>query len=180
MNLTLAEIAAKFGRLDCVDDENQAQFATGLRNLVQRHYLPPTSQQGRVFLYDRAAALTIRLAQIAADFGIPRTSIDALCRWLNTSGERRHILPSGGAMGVSHAVEAIQRVETNECFALHMIMTADRNIYVRADWKRDFPRSARVESALRQINQGPKGEIARFTLPASDLIAQILPSLAKD
>ncbi|MFN3312578.1 MAG: hypothetical protein ACK46Q_03825 [Hyphomonas sp.] len=176
---TLAEIAARFARQDGVEDEHHAQFEKGLRNLVQRHFLPPTTQQGRIFLYDRAAAATIRLAQIASEFGIPRATIDTLTRWLSGSGERREKLPSGGQMGVSHAAEAIQRLEAGEAFALHLIMTTDRTVFVRADWERDRPRSERAENALRLIGKGPKAEIARFTLPASELIAEILPLFAK-
>ncbi|AUM72925.1 hypothetical protein [Paracoccus jeotgali] len=180
---TLAEIAARLARHDDVEDEHHAQFEKGLRNLVQRHFLPPTTQQGRIFLYDRAAAATIRLAQIASEFGIPRASIDTLTRWLSGSGERREKLPSGGQMGVSHAAEAIQRVEAGEEFALHIIMTTERTVFVRADWKSDReidPESqARADNALRLIGKGPKPEIARFSLPASELIAEILPLFAK-
>lgn len=176
---TLAEIATRFARQDGIEDDHHAQFEKGLRNLVQRHYLPPTTQQGRIFLYDRSAAATIRLAQIASEFGIPRTSIEILTRWLSGSGQRQEKMPNGGAMGVSHAAEAIQRIEAGEVFALHIVMTTDRTVFVRADWERDRPRSERAENALRLIGKGPKSEIARFTLPASDLIAEILPLFAK-
>lgn len=161
---TLAEIAAKLGRLDGIDDDNHAQYEKGLRNLVQRHFLPPTTQQGRVFLYDPAAAVTIRLAQIAAEFGITRTSIDTLTRWLSGVGERR----------ISHAAEAIQRHEAGEVFSLHIVMRADRSVIVRADWTDERPRSERADNALRLLH-GP--DIAAFSLPASYVIAEILPSL---
>lgn len=173
---TLTEIAAIFGRLDGIDDENHGQYEKALRNLVQRHYLPPTGQQGRIFVYDRPAAVTIRLAQIASEFGIPRTTIDMLARWLSNSGVRRKKL-SNGWVGVSRAAEAIQRVEENEVFSFHLVLSADRIVGVKADWNSDHPLGERAESVLRMIDQD--AEIARFTLPASAQIAKILPLLAK-
>lgn len=174
---TLAEIAAKFARLDGVEDEQHAHFEKGLRNLVQRHFLPPTTQQGRVFLYDPAAAVTIRLAQIAAEFGLPRTTIDTLSRWLTASGDRRQATPQGGAMGVLHSAEAIQRAEAGEVFGIHVIMRADGNVIAKADWQSDTSGSERAQNALRSIGHEPKPEVARFSLPASRLIAEILPLL---
>lgn len=173
---TLAEIAAKFARIDSVEDEKHTAFEKGLRNLVQRHFLPPTTQQGRIFLYGHAATVTIRLAQIAAEFGIPRTTIDTLSRWLSNSGERKEAQGSG-FRGVSRGEEAIQRVEAGESFAVHVVMRADRSVIVKADWERDHLRSERAENAARLIGQEPKPEIARFSLPASALIAEILPLL---
>lgn len=174
---TLAEIAAKFARLDAVADDHHSQFEKGLRNLVQRHFLPPTTQQGRIFLYDKAAAVTIRLARIAAEFGLPRTTIETLSRWLSGSGERKEKQGSG-YLGVSRAAEAIQRVQAGETFAIHVIMRADRSVFVQADWTPDRPRNERIVQAAVAagvVNTSP--EIARFTLPASRLIAEILPLL---
>ncbi|RDW14105.1 hypothetical protein [Paracoccus thiocyanatus] len=189
----LTEIAAKFARLDGVGDENHAQFLTSMRNLTQRHHLPPTEQVGRSFLYDHGAAVTIRLAQIAAEFGLPRTTIDTLSRWLSGSGERKEKQGSGWR-GLSHAEEAIQRVNAGESFALHVVMRADRSVIVKADWKTDrdaeieaMPDDKRGEAEKRRANirqaaadigvTNVSPEIARFSLPASTLIAEILPLL---
>lgn len=182
-NLTLAEIAAKFSRLDGIEDHDHAQYEKALRNLVQRQYLPMTTQQGRVFLYDNAAAVTIRLAQIAAEFGIPRASIDNLTRYLTNAGDR--VKPvKGGHRGVSRAEEAIERVSSGEGFAIHVIMRADGTVVAKADWKSDRPADnpedvSRVKEALRLAGLEPKPEIARFSLPASRLIAEVLPLLGK-
>lgn len=173
---TLAEISAKFARIDGTEDKDHAAFEKSLRNLVQRNFLPMTTQQGRIFLYDNAAAVTIRLSQIAAEFGVSRASIENLSRWLSGSGERKEKQGSGWR-GVSHAEEAIQRLEAGETFSIHIIMRADRSVIVKADWEPDHPRSERAENALRLIGQEPKPEIARFSLPASALIAEILPLL---
>lgn len=178
-DLTLAEIAARFACLDDVDDADHAAYEKALRNLVQRHFLPPTTQQGRVFLYDRAAAVTIRLAQIAAEFGLPRASIDTLSRWLSNSGERR-VKVEGGYMGVSRAAEAIERVESGESFSIHVVMRADGSVRAEADWASDSPRSPRAADAIRAARGEPMPEVARFTLPASRLIAEILPLMSKD
>lgn len=177
---TLAEIAAKFGRLDGVEDDQHAQFEKGLRNLVQRHYLPPTTQQGRIFLYDAAAAVTIRLAQIASEFGMSRPNIETLARWLSASGERKAQQGSGWR-GILHAEEAIQRAEAGEEFSVHVIMRSDLSVIVKADWKADReidPKSAeRAANALRSIGKEAKPEVARFSLPASRLVQDILPAL---
>lgn len=190
---TLAEIAAKFARIDGIEDENHATFEKGLRNLVQRHFLPQTTQQGRIFLYNNAAAVTIWLAQVAAEFGLPRASIENLSRWLSESGERREKQGSGWR-GVPRAEEAIQRLNAGEFFGLHVVMRADRSVIVKADWKSDrsaeieaMPNGKRAEVKQRRANirqaaadigvTNVSPEIARFSLPASALIAEILPSL---
>ncbi|SEN58034.1 hypothetical protein SAMN04488103_1067 [Gemmobacter aquatilis] len=172
---TLAEIAAGFARIDGISDEDHPAFDKFLRNLTQRHFLPPTEQVGRAFLYDPAAAVTIRLAQIAAEFGLPRTTIDALARWLSGSGERKKRISDSMLKGVTYAEEALDRVTAGETFAVHVIMCVDRSVIVKPDW--DHPRSEHAENALRLIGKGPKAEIARFSLPASALIAEILPFL---
>ncbi|WP_112312477.1 hypothetical protein [Pseudogemmobacter bohemicus] len=174
---TLADIAAKFARLDAIEDDTHAQFEKGLRNLVQRHFLPPTSQQGRVFLYDAAAAVTIRFAQIAAEFGLPRPTIDTLARWLSGSGERTKKQGSG-FRGVLRSEEAIDRVEAGETFAVHIVMRADGSVTVKSDWQTDRGADDRVRNAALSaglVNVSP--EVARFSLPASRLIAEILPLL---
>ncbi|WP_054007893.1 hypothetical protein [Cypionkella psychrotolerans] len=176
---TLAQIAAFAAGIDGIEVEQFTAYEKSLRNLVQRHFLPPISQHGRVFLYDRGGAVTIRLAHIAAEFGIPRTTIDSLTRWLSGSGTRRK--PTrGGFVGLSQSDEAIERVENGEVFALHIIMTADRSVSVQADWKKDTSASEKVESALQQRGQETGMEIARFTLPAANIIAQFLPPMTKD
>ncbi|RWR12048.1 hypothetical protein [Paenirhodobacter populi] len=172
MTYTLAEIAAKFARLDAVPDEHSAQYLTTLRNLTQRHHLPPTEQIGRSFIYNDAAAITIRLAQIAAEFGLPRTTIDTLSRWLTNSGNRRRKV-EGGFMGVARAEEAIERATAGETFNVYIVMHADRSVAVKADWTPDRPKSERVINASPEISP----EIARFSLPASRLISEILPLL---
>lgn len=174
-NFTLAQIAALTARLDGIDDDQHTAYEKALRNLVQRHFLPPSTQQGRIFLYDRAAAVTIRLAQIAAEFGIPRTTIDTMTRWLSGSGDRRkHV--AGGFMGVSRADEAIERVTAGETFAIHIIMRSDRAVIVKADWQAQ-PHNQKVEDALLLTGRDDQQEIARFSLPASELIAALLPLL---
>ncbi|MEI4473334.1 hypothetical protein [Frigidibacter sp. MR17.24] len=183
-HLTLAEIAAKFARMDGVEDDRHAPYEKALRNLVSRHFLPPTTQQGRVFLYDSAASLAIRLGQIASDFGLPRTSVDTLTRWLSASGDRKLELPEGGLMGLSHAEEAIQRAKSGEAFNVHLIMRADRSVIVQQDWVSDRAvddqRNARMRAALKSLGHDAGPEIARFSLPASRIITEMLPVLGED
>ncbi len=190
---TIAEIAAGFARIDGISDEDHPAFDKTLRNLTQRHFLPPTEQVGRAFLYDPAAAVTIRLAQIAAEFGLPRTTIDHLTRWLSGSGERKKRLSENMLQAVSYAEEAVQRTEAGEAFGIHVILRRGSTPIVAADWQSDRDAAlenasederkkaeksrARVRSAMRAIGYDEKPEIARFTLPASALIAEILPFL---
>ncbi|WP_408592305.1 hypothetical protein ACIPCF_10020 [Paracoccus marcusii] len=164
---TLAEIATRFARHDGIDADGLAHYEKSLRNLVQRHYLPPTIQQGRAFLYSRPAAVTIRLAQIASNFGIPRMSLDTLTRWLSDK----------------HIAEAIERANSGESFGIHLIMTSSGTIFASADWadRKEIDKKSltRAEKALAWIGEGPRAEVARFTLPASALIAETLHVLGE-
>ncbi|MBB4120212.1 hypothetical protein [Martelella radicis] len=173
---TLAEIIPVFASLDNVPAKDIARYEKALRNLVQRNHLPPSDQRGRVFMYDEGALSAIRLVQIANEFGLDRTAIDPLARWLAESGTRRRKV-TGGWLGVTHSAEAVERVQNGEEFSVSLVLGADYRYCVEASWSLDQPKSERVENSLRLAGLSNAPAIARFSLPASSIIVELLSSL---
>ena len=175
---TLTEITPVFAALDRVPEEGIPQYEKALRNLLQRHHLPPSDQRGRVFLYDHGAISAIRLVQIANTFGLDRLAIDPLARWLHASGERKRRV-EGGWFGVSHCEEAVERSQAGEDFSISLICRSDYRFDVEADWHPGEPPSERVRQALESagLSRQAPPEIARFMLPAASLIRAVIGAL---
>lgn len=159
---TLAELTPEFARLDGVEGD-LAAYEKALRNLVQRNHLPPTDQAGRVFLYDLPEAAAIRIAQIANDFGLSRAAIDPICRWMRDA--YRGTFPPKPGLQPSNMSEAVRRVREGEAFAVTLTMDARRRYLVKPDWERPHRRKAPQEYP----------EIGGFAVPASQIIADLLP-----
>ncbi|WP_108259131.1 hypothetical protein [Mangrovicoccus ximenensis] len=170
---TLTEITRKFAALDGIEEGQHVQYEKSLRNLCQRNNLPPTEQRGRVFHYDQSAAVAIRLAQIANEFGVSRPVLQHLAYWLAETGERRTKVP-GGWLGVSHAREAVERTKAGEEFAISVICGQDWRFRVEADWGPKKVKDPELQAAIQAAGRAHAPEIARLTLPASEIIASVL------
>lgn len=158
---TLAELTPEFARLDGLSGD-LAAYEKSLRNLTQRHHLPPTDQWGRIFLYGASGAAAIRIAQIAADFGLSRAALDPLCRWFT---KPYLYYPPKPGLQPTNAGEAVRRTKAGETFAITLTMGADRRYLVKADWRQEPRRKLTVQPV----------EIAGFAVPASTIISQLLP-----
>lgn len=160
--LTLSEIAPIFARLDGNEDETAA-VEKSLRNFVQRFPLPPTSREGRVFLYDNPAVVALRLGYVAHRFGLNRVLLHPYTQFLH-----------------QRAQEAIRRCEAGEDFAFHAVARPIGDDFwaswdePAADSSDDQCRAERARWLMRR-----KGiELGRFS-QGGGLVAQILPLLRK-
>lgn len=167
---TLAELAVHFAQLDNVAPNELTTFEKGLRNLTQHNFLPPNDQVGRIFKYDVDGAAAVRLVQVANDFGIKRASLSVLTRFLFDHGTANF-----GQKPVSLIREAVDRAKAGESFSLSIIMGADRTYRCEVDWQKK-PKSERVEQAFGSAGRECSPELARFTLPMSAIILDLLPA----
>lgn len=157
---TLTEIADTFARLDSVASVDRAAYEKALRNLAQRHHLPPADIAGRVFIYDEAGATSIRLVQIAHAFDIGRMALESLTRFL---ADRRG--------------EVMDRARAGETFNVAVLMGADGRFRTLANWSRlaeDEAGQARRQRAAQLAGRAHAAEVARFVLPASDIARAVL------
>jgi hypothetical protein len=161
---TLAEISAIFAELDDTPEGETAQLDKALRNLSQRHYFPPDAQEGKAFKYSRESIVTLRLAYIASVFGLDRMTVDALNKWLR----QLELTKRGSTSNIGHA---IRRTAKGETFAIHIEMDATGRTWCKADWETAPTVSTRGSDVLDLIRPA----VARFTLPCSDLIRDLLP-----
>lgn len=160
---TLSKIAETFARLDAIAPEDRAAYEKGLRNLAQRNHLPPADVSGRVFLYDDAGAASIRMIQIAHAFGIGRMALEALTQFL-----------------AGHRLEIMARVQGGETFNVAICMGADGRFRALSDWSRPAADDAgreRRQRAAQMAGRAHAPEIARFTLPASEIARDVLAAL---
>ena len=171
---SLSDISPVFAKIDQTSEEDFPKLDKALRNLTQRLHLPPSDQRGRIFLYDRAAVASIRLAYLAHECGLDRLALEPFARWMTQAGSRRKKV-DGGKIGISNIEEAIDRANDGETFNVHVIFLDSGRTRCTADWTLDEPRSERVERNLQAIDTAE--EIARFSMPASRLISRLLAEL---
>lgn len=159
--LTLAEIAQKFAVLDALPADRMPALEKALRNLVQRHYLPPSDQKGRVFFYSDRATASIRIAFFASEFGLDRALLERLLFWMQTGRDHNR-----GTL----IDEAFARVSSGERFHFYVVMSRDGEVRCEADWSRE---PGKVTEALADYFSS-KGEIGRFSIPVSEIISEIV------
>lgn len=158
---TLTEITVIFGDLDNNESEKTA-IHTVLHNTTKRHFFPPDEQQGRAFKYNFESTVMLRFVYIADEFGLGRMTRDNLNAWL-----RRQILPQRGSL--TNIAEAIRRAKLGENFSIHIDMDGSGKTWCSADWQTQ----TKSERVMRNLEMTQPRAVARFTLPASDLIRDL-------
>ena len=164
----IAEIAKLFAEIDGAPEERIAQIDKALRNLTQRHFMPPDGQEGRAHLYGRESAVVIRLVSIASAFGLGRLELDAINNWLRGVAPT---LPDDPNRTAPRFHDAIANVEAGEDFAIQFVMDAAGNTRCEADWPKRT-KSTRAQRTL-ELAYGDRPEIARFSIPASRVIRDL-------
>lgn len=154
---TVAELSQAFAALDHPDDLQA--YDKALRNWLQRHYMPPSETRGRVFVYDDARSVAVRVGSLAYSFGLSPFILDHLNRWL-----------------VEHMPEAVRRSKAGETFQIHAAALEDRTITIWADWARPQDET-RVGKSIK-ANIESRLELGRFTV-SSNLIVATLAALGQ-
>jgi hypothetical protein len=161
---TLTEISAIFADLDGTPVDETAQLDKALRNISQRHYFPADAQQGKAFKYNLESTVALRLALFTSIFGLDRITVDALNKWL-----RQFELAKRNS--TSNIAQAIQRTAKGETFSIHIEMDCSGRTWCKADWESPSTEGSRGSNILDLMRPA----VARFTLPCSDLIRDLLP-----
>lgn len=169
---TIRDAAAAFASLDETPQADLPALDKALRNLSQRVYLPPAGLDRNAGTYALHTICALRLFQIATNFGLGRLRVEAFAQWLQVQpvGPARRIEVPGGYRPLSRIEESLERVREGEVFDLHIIMGPGGQFDFAADWQSD--------SAIPADLWPAQAELARFTLPASDLIAAVVRQLA--
>ena len=162
---TLTEISAIFASLDGTPEDETAALDKALRNISQRHYFPADAQQGKAFKYNLESTVALRLAYIASIFGLDRMTVDALNKWVRQ-------LEVTKRNSASNIAQAIQRTAKGETFSIHVEMDSRGNTWCRVDWEKASTDSKRGSDILDLVRPA----VARFTLPCSDLIRDLIPA----
>ncbi|WP_429816394.1 hypothetical protein [Ensifer sp. B1-9] len=173
----LSEAAVAFAKIDRISDDATPALDKFLRNLSQRHYLPPSAREGRADLYSIETVCALRLAQRAAAFGIDRVALDALLRFLHSAPHlpTRFRQGDGVSIGLTRIEEAVERARAGEDFAVGLTLDAHGRVEPKAwfppDILTDEARSILVDIAPAA------GPDAAFRLDAGRLIRAVLAVL---
>jgi len=130
----LSEAATAFAKIDQIPDDAVPALDKFIRNLSQRHYLPPAAREGRADLYSVETVCALRLAERAAVFGIDRVSLDSLLRFLHSAPSlpTRYRQGDGFRVGLTHIEEAVERARAGEDFTVGLVLGNDGRVQPRA------------------------------------------------
>ncbi|MFW2545516.1 hypothetical protein ACN2XU_23045 [Primorskyibacter sp. 2E107] len=168
-----------FATLDKTPPDVVASLDKSLRNLSQRVYLPAAGREGRADAYTLEAICTLRLLHKASVFGLDRWQLEKLAQFLQVAdpiGTGRREKLEGRSRLLPPIEEAMQRARAGESFSVVIAMLSDGTCKLRADWKPDEEPDAAAEEILAAFG-GMLPEDARFVLPASRLISELLAEL---
>ena len=171
----LSQAAVAFAELDDLPDEHFPALDKGLRNLTQRHYLPPIERSGRADLYAFATISVLRLAYKATTFGLDRVQIEALTRFLQSAPlmPTRYRQRDGRREALWVIEEAIERARAGEDFRVGLVMGRDGRATPKVWWQETAsPDVAAILSA-----NPPANADAHFSLDAGRLIRELVAKL---
>lgn len=173
----ISEAAAAFAKLDNIDDDATPALDKLLRNLTQRHYLPPSAREGRADLYSIETVCALRLAERAATFGIDRVALDGLLRFLHSAPSlpTRFRRGDGVSIALTHIEEAVERARAGEDFTVGLMLDANGRVVPKAWFQpEELPADAR---AILADAARPAAPDAVFRLDAGRLIRAVLAIL---
>ena len=173
----ISEIAVAFAKIDGIDDDKVPQLDKLLRNTTQRHYLSPSSREGRADLYSVETVCALRFAQRMDAFGIARHVLDDFLRFIQSAPTLpiRETKSKGFATALSHIEEAIERATNGENFKVGL--TLGRNGYVMPKaWFTSEPVDDDARAILATSDQ-PEYPDAVLMLDAGRLIRDVLSAL---
>lgn len=169
---TVTEAAAKADGI--VSVEKLASLDRLYRNMAARLPFVHAGRDGTAFLYDAAGLCALRLAHKASVFGLDRWMLEVFVRWMQTGQNALGMSEATGPNTVrilSPCEEAIVRVRRGETFSFHVILQSDGQLRHEADWQKP---NARTDDIFASAGIDYPPEDARFTLPASRLIGDLL------
>jgi len=173
----LSEMAVAFAKIDEISDHATPALDKLLRNLSQRHYLPPSTREGRTDLFSIETVCALRLAERAATFGIDRVALDALLRFLQSAPHLPTRFRSRGGVHIAltRIEEALERAREGEDFSVGLSLNANGRVEPKAWFSPDdLPEDAQsilAEVAPRRVPD------AVFRLDAARLIREVLAVL---
>ncbi|WHZ35475.1 hypothetical protein [Sagittula sp. MA-2] len=168
-----------FAKLDKTPPDEVAPLDKSLRNLSQRVYLPAAGREGRADAYALETICTLRMLHKASVFGLDRWQLEKLAQFLQVAdpmGNGRREKLAGRSRLLSPIEEAMQRVRAGEAFSVVIAMLSDGTFKVRTDWEPDEEPDEAAEEILAALG-GTLSEDARFVLPASRLLSELLAEL---
>lgn len=175
---TIRDATTAFFTLDNTSPEQGAALDKSLRHLSQRLYMPPVGRTGRADTYTLEAICALRLLHKASTFGLDRWQLEKLARFLqiaNPMGGARSEETSGSIRFLSPIEEAVQRVRNGETFSIGVAMLSDGTVKPFADWPPED--DGKGAAFLGEAGFAKLREDARFTLPASRLLAELIREL---
>jgi len=117
------------------------EFDRRVRNLTQRHYVPPASRRGRADLYSLETICALHIAVVLTDFGLSRTQIDEVLHFLLVAGREKK---------KTHIKEAVARAQANEAVLFGLERT--RGVVVPHLWFPDKGEAAPATKAALRID----------------------------
>ncbi|MCO7725787.1 hypothetical protein NJB93_04170 [Brucella intermedia] len=173
----ISEAAAAFAKLNNIDDDATPALDKLLRNLTQRHYLPPSAREGRADLYSIETICALRLAERAATFGIDRVALDGLLRFLHSAPSlpTRFRRGDGVHVALTHIEEAVERARASEDFVIGLTLDENDHVVPKA-W---FPSEELTDDARAILanTDRPHAPDAVFSLNAGRMIRAVLAVL---
>ncbi|MEP3441209.1 MAG: hypothetical protein ABJN72_07015 [Sulfitobacter sp.] len=170
---TIRDATKAFFSLDGTPPEQWTGLDKALRNLSQRIYMPSDGRKGRADTYSLQTICALRLVYKASVFGLDRWQLEKFSNFLQVAepmNNARKEAFAGGHRVLPPIEEAIQRVSNAESFVFGISMLSDGTIKPFADWDTD-------EKEDLSLLEGPSfvrlPEDARFTIPASRMIAEL-------
>lgn len=172
----LSEAATAFAKIDQISDDATPALDKLLRNLTQRHYIPPSAREGRADLYSIETICALRLAQRSAAFGIDRVDLDSLLRFLHAAPHlpTRFRRGDGVRIGLTHIEEAVERARAGEDFAIGFVMDGNGRVEPKA-WFATDDQPDEAKTILADVS--PPSPDAVFRLDAGRLIRAVLAAL---
>lgn len=126
---SIRQTATAFAKIDGLADAGLPALDKALRNLTQRHYLPPAERDGRADLYAVETVCALRFAERLTRFGVDRAVLDDFLRFLQiapTAGRTQR--GDGNNVRVSLIEEAVERAREGENFEVGLTMAADGRV----------------------------------------------------
>lgn len=168
-----------FAKLDHTPPDEVTGLDKALRNLSMRAYLPPSGREGRADTYSLETICALRLMHKGFKFGLGRGQVEDFARFLQfdpTPGMGGRVEKfDGGFCTLSPIKEAVRRTREGETFDMGLAMLSDGTFKPYAGWEQE-PVSPETEELMAAIG-GRLNTDARFAVPASRLIAELLAEL---
>ena len=175
---TIRDATSAFFKLDGAAPDEASALDKSLRNLSQRIYLPPTGRKGRADTFSLETICALRLLYKASAFGLDRWQLEKLAQFLQIAdpvrGGRSEKI-SGAIRLLSPVEEAVRRVRDGETFNIGVAMLSDGTVQPFTDWPSED--DGKGATFLEEAGMKRLPEDARFTLPASRLIGELIDEL---